>query len=32
MEELLERLLAECRPYAEQGQVAQYIPDRKSVV
>ncbi|MCI9392491.1 MAG: glutaminase A [Oscillospiraceae bacterium] len=27
MEELLERLLAECRPYAEQGQVAQYIPE-----
>ena len=27
MEELLERLLAECRPYAERGQVAQYIPE-----
>ena len=27
MDELLERLLAECRPYAEQGQVAQYIPE-----
>jgi len=27
MEELLERLLAECRVYTEQGRVADYIPE-----
>ncbi|MCI8537841.1 MAG: glutaminase A [Oscillospiraceae bacterium] len=27
MEELLERLLEECRPFASQGQVANYIPE-----
>ena len=27
MEELLERLLAECRPWTEQGRVADYIPE-----
>ena len=27
MEELLERLLEECRPYAQQGRVADYIPE-----
>lgn len=27
MEELLERLLEECRPYTEQGRVANYIPE-----
>ena len=36
MDELLERLLEECRPAAGRGRVADYIPelarDRKSVV
>ena len=27
MEELLEQLLEECRPYTQQGQVATYIPE-----
>ena len=27
MEELLERLLAECRPWTERGRVADYIPE-----
>lgn len=27
MEELLEELLAECRPYTQQGNVATYIPE-----
>ena len=27
MEELLERLLEECRPYTKEGQVASYIPE-----
>lgn len=27
MEELLERLLEECRPFSEQGRVADYIPE-----
>lgn len=27
MEELLERLLEECRPYTRQGRVADYIPE-----
>ena len=27
MEELLEQLLEECRPYTQQGKVATYIPE-----
>ena len=27
MEELLDTLLAECRPYTQQGKVATYIPE-----
>ena len=27
MEELLERLLEECRPYTAQGKLADYIPE-----
>ena len=27
MEELLEQLLEECRPYTKQGRVASYIPE-----
>ena len=27
MEELLEQLLEECRPYTQQGEVASYIPE-----
>lgn len=27
MEELLERLLEQCRPFAQQGRVADYIPE-----
>ena len=27
MEELLERLLAECLPYTAQGRLADYIPE-----
>lgn len=27
MEELLERLLEECRPFTSRGRVADYIPE-----
>lgn len=27
MEELLEQLLEDCRPYTQQGKVATYIPE-----